>query len=102
VKAPAKPAVAPSPAKPKNALKGIKSGLSYKEQKELEALPGRIETLESEQADLAARMAEPAVYADHARAAELHARSAAIEEELLVLLGRWEELEGKALPAGAP
>ncbi|MBM4181391.1 MAG: ATP-binding cassette domain-containing protein [Betaproteobacteria bacterium] len=102
VKAPAKPAVAPSPAKPKNSLKGMKAGLSYKEQKELEALPGRIETLEGEQAELAARMAEPAVYADHARAAELHARSAAIEEELLVLLGRWEELEGKGLPASAP
>jgi ABC transport system ATP-binding/permease protein len=87
----AKPAaaVAPPP-KPK------KSGLSYKEQKELEALPERIAELESEQAALAARLADPAVYADHARAAELNTRATAIEETLLELLARWEALEAKA------
>ncbi len=73
-----------------------KSGLNYREQKELEALPGRIADLEREQAEIAGKMADPAVYADHVRSAELHGRAAAIEESLLELLARWEELEAKA------
>ncbi len=89
-KAPAKPAPQAAAPKPK------KSGLSYKEQKELEALPERIADLEAEQAEIAERMADPAVYADHVRSAELHARAAAIEESLLELLARWEELENRA------
>ena len=87
--APSKPAATPV-AKPK------KAGLSYKEQKELEALPGQIAALETEQADIATQMADPAVYADHVRSTTLHTRAAEIEEALLVLLGRWEELEAKA------
>jgi ATP-binding cassette subfamily F protein uup len=89
-KAPAKPAAQPAAPKPK------KSGLSYKEQKELEALPGRIEALEAEQHQLAEAMVDPAVYADHVRLAQLHERAAAVDEELLALLERWESLEGKA------
>ena len=89
-KAPAKPAPQAAAPKPK------KSGLGYKEQKELEALPGRIADLEREQAEIAGKMADPAVYADHVRSAELHGRAAAIEENLLELLTRWEELEAKA------
>ena len=73
-----------------------KAGLSYKEQKELEALPGQIEALEAEQADVASQMTDPGVYADHVKSAALHARAAEIEEALLVMLGRWEELEAKA------
>ena len=89
-KAPAKPAPQAAAPKPK------KSGLSYKEQKELEALPERIADLEAEQAEIAEQMADPAVYADHVRSAELHARAAAIEEGLLELLARWEALENRA------
>jgi ATP-binding cassette subfamily F protein uup len=90
------PAAKAPPPKPAPAAKPKKAGLSYKEQKELEALPGQIAALEAEQADLAGQMADPAVYADHVRSAELHARAAQIEETLLTLLGRWEELEAKA------
>lgn len=86
----AKPAAAAPGAKPK------KPGLSYKEQKELEALPARIAELEDEQAALTARLADPAMYADHATAAQLHTRAAQIEDELLDLLARWEALEAKA------
>ncbi len=89
-KTPAKPAAQAAAPKPK------KAGLGYKEQKELEALPGRIADLEREQAEIAGKMADPAVYADHVRSAELHGRAAAIEESLLELLARWEELEAKA------
>jgi len=88
---PAKPAGS-SPPKQK------KPGLSFKEQKELEALPGQITALEAEQAEIAGHMADPAVYADHVRSAALHQRATEIEEALLAMLGRWEELEAKAGP----
>ena len=89
-----KPIAVSKPAAPV-APKPRKAGLSYKEQKELESLPGQIEALEAEQADIAGQMADPAVYADHVKSAALHGRAAEIEEELLGLLGRWEELEAK-------
>jgi ABC transport system ATP-binding/permease protein len=65
--------------------------------RELEALPARIEALEAEQAELAARLADPALYQNKAEeAAALQARSEAIESELLDALTRWEALEAKA------
>jgi len=75
--------------------KAKKSGLNYREQKELDALPKQIAALEAEQADLARQLSDPAVYADHSRAASLSARSVAIDEALLELLARWEALEAK-------
>ncbi len=90
VQKPATKPVTPGAAKPK------KSGLSYKEQKELEGLPDRIAALEEEQESLNGQLADPAVYADHVRAAELNSRAGDIEEELLTLLARWEELEAKS------
>jgi ATP-binding cassette subfamily F protein uup len=67
--------------------------LSYKEQRELEALPARIEALEVEQAAIAAELADSAVFArDPLRGAELAARHAQIEEELMTALERWEAL----------
>jgi ATP-binding cassette subfamily F protein uup len=94
----AAPTTKPAPAKPTApvAPKPKKTRLSYKEQKELETLPAQIEALEAEQTDIAAQMAEPAVYADHVRSAALHTRAAEIEEALLGMLARWEELEAKA------
>ncbi|MDP2057575.1 MAG: ABC transporter ATP-binding protein, partial [Thiobacillus sp.] len=88
-------AVAPkatAPAKP-----APKSKLSYKEARELDALPAQIQALEAEQAQIAAQLADPALHQDHPQdAAELHARSVAIEAELLDALTRWEALEAKA------
>jgi len=67
--------------------------LSYKEQRELEALPARIEALEAEQRELAATLADPAFYAREAqRAGELTRRHAEIEEALMACLERWEAL----------
>ncbi|MBU1664707.1 MAG: ATP-binding cassette domain-containing protein, partial [Gammaproteobacteria bacterium] len=77
--------------------KAKKSGLNYKEQKELESLPGQIAALETEQADLARQLSDPVVYADHSRAAALNTRGTEIDETLLALLARWEELEAKAM-----
>ncbi len=68
--------------------------LNGKEKAELEALPGKIEALEAEQAELTGKLADPAFYAE--RAAEvpaIKARLDAIEEETLEVFARWEELE---------
>ena len=70
--------------------------LSYKEQQQLNALPGQIEALETEQAALMEQVNDPATYAGDPGAAQAMAnRLAAIDEELLELLERWEALEAK-------
>lgn len=69
--------------------------LSNKAQRELDTLQARIGTLEQEQTALRAELADPNLYAkDPARATGLYARDAAIEEEMLSALGRWEQLAG--------
>ncbi len=71
--------------------------LSWKEQRELEALPGNIAALEGEQAGLSQRLADPAIYQRDPQAAQKAAeRLAAIDDELTALLERWEILEARA------
>jgi ATP-binding cassette subfamily F protein uup len=70
-----------------------KRKLSYKEQQEFKALPGRIEALELEQKSLDQSLADGSVFAkDPHRASELSLRAAQVEEELMQALMRWEEL----------
>ena len=70
-----------------------KRKLSYKEQRELEALPQRIEALEAEQKAIAAELGDGLLYARHPeRASALTQRHATIEDELLQALERWEAL----------
>ena len=67
--------------------------LSYKEQRELDALPARIEALETEQKDLGALMASDGFYADDpVRVEAAQMRYAQIDDELLQALERWERL----------
>ena len=67
--------------------------LSYKEQRELDALPARIEALEVEQKELAALLASAELYAeDPVRAESAQMRYAQIDDELLAALERWEAL----------
>ncbi|MEY2620890.1 MAG: hypothetical protein RIT26_710 [Pseudomonadota bacterium] len=67
--------------------------LSYKEQRELEQLPARMQALEQEQQALRQTLAEPDIYTrDPMGAARMHERDAAIEDELMQCLERWEEL----------
>ena len=76
-------------AKPKASSK-----LSFKEAQELERIPAAIQTLEREQEAVAATLGSGELYRDnpqHAR--QLQERTAAIEEELLQLMARWEALE---------
>ncbi|MBF0213566.1 MAG: ATP-binding cassette domain-containing protein [Magnetococcales bacterium] len=82
-KAPPKP---PPPKKP--------AGLSFRERRELEQLPARIETLESEQRQLHETMAAPTYYRHPPeRLAADQARLTAIEQELAEAYQRWEHLE---------
>ena len=75
--------------------------LTNKERQELEALPARIEALESEQGALVKRMADPAFYRNEAALfAEVKARLEAIEREHATAFARWEKLE--SLRATAP
>ncbi len=69
--------------------------LGNKAQRELDALPGKIEMLEQEQAALRAALADGSLYAtDPLKAGALYLRDAAIEEALLDALARWEALGG--------
>ena len=70
-----------------------KKKLSYKEQRELDALPARIEALETEQADIQRALADGSLYSnDAARATQLLQRNQVIEEELMEALDRWTAL----------
>jgi ATP-binding cassette subfamily F protein uup len=74
--------------------------LSYKEQREFEALPGQIEALEAEQKAIGARLADGSLFAIDAReGARLSARYAEIDEALLAAMERWEALDAKATGA---
>jgi ATP-binding cassette subfamily F protein uup len=74
---------------------GAKRKLSYKEQRELEQIPARIDALESEQSALQASLADPAFFSrDAAAFAAASERLAVIEETLMALLERWEALGG--------
>ncbi|MEO7392897.1 MAG: ATP-binding cassette domain-containing protein [Ramlibacter sp.] len=67
--------------------------LSYKDQRELETLPGVIEALEQEQRSIHEELADGSLYAgDAQRATLLSERSAQIDNELTTALERWEEL----------
>ncbi len=70
--------------------------LGFREQRELDALPGSIAGLEAEQAELTVRIEDPALHADdNAEAQRIASRLAAIDDELTLLLERWEDLESR-------
>lgn len=74
-----------------------KRKLSYKEQRELDELPARIEALEAEQARLSAEIGGTVLYTETPqRIAEVTGRHAAIDEELMGLMERWEALSSRA------
>jgi ATP-binding cassette subfamily F protein uup len=70
------------------------SKLSFKEARELEDLPKRIEILEREQGDIAAHLADGTIFrSDAKRAKQLQIRNEEIETEVSAAMARWEELE---------
>ena len=67
--------------------------LGNREQRELDKLPQTIEALEREQTALRVELADVNLYSkDAKRATAMYQRDAAIDEELLSALARWEEL----------
>ncbi len=88
----AAPAPAPAPA-PAVAPRPAARKLSYKEQRELDELPARIEALETEQKQIGETLAGTEIYRkEPQRVAQLQARYQQIEEELMAALERWEAL----------
>ncbi len=78
------------PARPKSKP----NKLGFKEQRELEMLPKRIETLEAEQEEIHRCLADPVFYqGEGAEIAAQRTRLQEIETELEAAYGRWEELE---------
>jgi len=68
--------------------------LTFKETRELEELPGRIETMEQEQQQLLEIMADGALYRDDGKtAAKAGFRLTELEKLLAEAYDRWEELE---------
>lgn len=89
-------AAAPAPAPAPAPVVANKRKLSYKEQRELDELPAKVAALEAEQVQINALLNGVELYAQGAaRIAEVTARAAEIDEELLGLLERWEVLEAK-------
>jgi len=83
----------PAAAAPPPARRGAK--LSYKDQRELDALPARIEALEAEVEALQQRLADPALYrAGGAEVATAQSRLDAAEAALASAYARWQALEG--------
>jgi ATP-binding cassette subfamily F protein uup len=86
--APARQATAATPV-------AAKRKLSYKEQREYDALPALIAALESEQTAIGKDLEDGQLFhSDPARAAQLGARHAEVEGEWLQALERWEALGG--------
>ena len=85
-KTPGRKAIKPKPPAPRK--------LSFKEKKELEALPGRIEELETEQRQLHETMAQPDFYREEGSViAAAKERLAELESELEIVYERWTTLE---------
>jgi ATP-binding cassette subfamily F protein uup len=84
------PLAAASPAAP------ARTKLSYKEQRELDALPARIDALEVEHKALVERLSSGELYTkERQRVPELQARLQAVEVELHQALERWEVLASR-------
>ncbi|MBN8225181.1 MAG: ATP-binding cassette domain-containing protein [Xanthomonadales bacterium] len=93
----AKAIVAPPPATaaPPSPSAGAKRKLGYRESRELEQLPARIEALEGELSALAAAMSEAGFYQQVPAQVAAHTRRMALaQEELDAAYARWAELDG--------
>jgi ATP-binding cassette subfamily F protein uup len=90
-------AKAPEPAKPAPAAAAApaKRKLSYKDQRELDELPARIEALETRIAEMTAAMNDPAFFQrDHAAVTTHNAALATAHAELEQAYARWQALDG--------
>lgn len=82
---------------PKEASAGKNKKLSYKEQRELEALPQLIAQLEDEQKSISERLADAELYRQQPEEVQrLNRRFAEIDDLLLDSLEKWEAYEAKS------
>jgi len=73
-----------------------KATLNFKEKRELDELPNKIDIIEQEQSQITAALAKPALYRDQPEQVDqLNRRYALLEQELASALSRWEQLEAK-------
>jgi ABC transport system ATP-binding/permease protein len=94
VEAPAAPISAKSAPEKARPQKERPRKLSFKEERELEALPERIAGLEEEQEQLHGRLSDPEFYKSAGtEVARINGRLTDLEQELVEAYGRWEELE---------
>ena len=85
-----------SPTVTPQSTKSSKTKLTFKEQKELESLPQKIESAEASRESLHADMARPDFYQrESSRIAAAMSQLAKLDEELAQLYARWEELESR-------
>lgn len=90
-----KQAITKSPVK-ESESKAKQNKLSFKEQKELEALPAEIEALETEQTSLNLQLADGNIYKQNPELVKtLQAKITVIENTIVEKMVRWEFLESK-------
>ena len=91
--APARTEKAPKPERPRPRQEHPRI-LTFKEKKELEALPALIESLEAERDRLYEMLTDPAFYRQEgSRVAEINAKIGKLEKEIPATYARWELLE---------
>ncbi|HCC55210.1 MAG TPA: ABC transporter ATP-binding protein [Desulfobulbaceae bacterium] len=97
--APAPAAKSEKSSKKEPPKKVVSRKLSYKEERELEALPQRLEEMEAEQVELHRQLTDPELYRKDALAIpRIQQRVAELEQEQKTAYTRWEALE--AVKAG--
>jgi ATP-binding cassette subfamily F protein uup len=95
--APIAQASKPAPAAAAPVSNTAKRKLSYKEQRERDALPETIAALEKEQAEIAAQLEDGQLFAtDPAKATQLSTRHAEVEAQWLLAMERLDELSTTA------
>jgi ATP-binding cassette subfamily F protein uup len=95
-----KPAAAVPNAEPEEAAVAAtptkKRKLCYKDQRELDSLPGQIEKLEQRQQNLETSVSQPDFYqGDHAEVEKTLGELTSVQAELEAVFERWAELEGE-------
>jgi ATP-binding cassette subfamily F protein uup len=105
-KTPSSRAAQPVPAETRPRARAVGAAkprkLSYKDQRELEAMPAAIQLLEAEQAELAAAIGDPELFRrDPAAASAAVQRLQSVQQQLEGAFARWEALESAANPGAA-
>ena len=87
---------------PGSAKRNHRAGkLSYKEKRELDALPAKIEALEAEQSELHVRMGDAEFYRQPgSKITAALERLKALRNELEECYARWQSLESQVSPGG--